>query len=187
MAVTRKTAPVGIDFEIDKAQVHFSGKIAANSSQWNPRVYINPFEKSAKTSNRKPEHFVIGSLNEYLEQYTNDLIDLHVFFVASENPELDNTTGDVTQRVSMIIQANLKNMYPSISHRADEELHMAFYNAWNKWNLKTRFQFVNYETGIDNVFREFETNKIIYSDLHPRHCVRFNFDVRYVPKCCTDC
>lgn len=191
MAVRRKIAPVGIDNEIDKAMAYFPTALVFDNafiSEWYPRVYVNQI-RSRKNTEFQPDHFdhEAPTDNEYMEVFSNDRIDLSCFFLADPTYEFDNETGEHTRRVSMIFQLNLQNLYPGIEHRADEEFQMNVYNMWNQWNNKKRFLWVNVENQIDNVFREFARDEIRFEDMQPRHCVRFNFDVTYVPKCCTDC
>lgn len=190
MAVKRKTSPVGIDFEIDKFMAHFPVVLVfpnAYTSDWFPRIYVN--RDSKNRTGDVPDHFDFdfSNNNDYKEVLMNDKIDLTCFFVAEDTATIDKAAGTLTQRVSVIFQVNLKNLYPGIAHRADEEFHMNIYNMWKAWPLRSRFDLIDYETRIENVFREFATDKITFEDMQPRHCVRFNFNVTYKPKCCTDC
>lgn len=189
----RKISPVGVDVPIDKFQAYLSTQIVfpnISVSEWYPSIYVNPFDqgKTRKSPNaRQPEHFVFDSDNEYKEVFNDDKIDLLSFFLVDPFASFNNETKRFTQRVSMIFMVNLQQLYPGIAHRADEEFHMNVYNMWKVWNSRHDFNFVGYETRTENVFREFEREKIMFEDMHPRHCVRFNFDVTYEPSCCTDC
>lgn len=191
MAVRRKTNPIGIDFEIDRFMAYLPNALTfavGFESEWYPRVYVNQIDEKA-TNKFQPDHFDtdMANDNDYKEVFPNDRVDLQSFFLADPEYTFDNTTGEHTRRVSLIFMVNLQNLYPGIDHRADEEFQMKVFNAWNSWNLRRKFAWNSVENQIDNVFREFATDKIRFEDMQPRHCVRFNFDVTYTPKCCTDC
>ena len=107
------------------------------------------------------------------------------FFVATDN--VDTSEGDAVQDVSLIVQANINNLYPSIAHRADEELRMLFMSLSNSYYNADIFTFNGVEMGIDNVYKEFVTNGVTLDDMSHKHVFRLNFTVKYTPECCTQC
>jgi hypothetical protein len=185
MSINSKIAPVGIDYEIDRMQAHFALKLAhlTSNSEWYPRIYPIPTE--GRTTTQAPYHF--ESEKDYKEVFFNDEKDLTCFFLVAPQVPYDYVKGQYTRKVSMVFQANLANLYQGVLHRADEEFHMSIHNAWNLSPIKKMWKIESMETELDNVFREFDRTKINLTDMQPRHVVRFNFEVTYTPKCCTDC
>lgn len=183
MSVHYKTLPVDVDVVIDKMQRHFSAALSGltQNSEWYPRIYPVPVD--GKSNQKLPAYFEQNK--DYLDVFYNDRIDLMVFFVVGERADFDGT--QYTRDVSMVVQANLKALYPGTAHLADEELHNAIHFAWSQYPIKKNWALSGFETGIENVFREFDTTKITLTDMQLRHVVRFNFTVQYTPKCCTNC
>jgi len=186
MAKQQRISPVGVDKAIAAFQdyLYSTAKIGGVLiSDWESydRVYKNP--KAARGSALIPEHFTGGK--DYQEVFYNDNFSLTSFFIMDEDSEFEN--GQMIADVSLIFQANLDELYPTIAHRADEELRNLFIHLSQKYYSFDSFQFINLETTIDSVYREFEREQIRLEDMSEKHCFRLNYEVRYTPECCTDC
>ena len=184
MAKYQRTNPIGLDSVISRFQNYiFSnlkiGGVAVSSWECFDRVYKNP-----RRGNRiAPEHFTGGK--DYKEVLYSDKFSMTSFFVADDSVSIDE--GVNTQDVSLIVQCNLKELYPLIDHRADEEIRNAFMLLANSYGFFDEFTLTGLETSPDNVFREFYTNNIKLEDMSEKHCFRLNFSVKYTPDCCTNC
>lgn len=179
MAINQKISPVGIDKPIDSFQSYLFSNISiagmVNADNWEsyPRIYLNP-----AVNGRKPEYYILDK--EYKSVLYDDNFLLTSYFVVGEDRPLDD--GIYTVDVSLILQADIQSLFPSITHRADEELIRVFQLASKHYDRDT-FYITGVETGIENVYREFDTTQITFDDMSEQFVVRFNYEVTYEPKC----
>lgn len=184
MAKVQRTNPVALDAAIAKHQDALWSTIKIGGSPIvNWESYDRVYKNYKKSTGLIPEHFTGGK--DYKEVFYNDNFDLTSFYIADDSSDL--SSGDGVTTVSLIVQANLSNLYPAIAHRADEELRNLFTYASNiYWNYDS-FALQEIETSIDRVYREFYQNNIRLDDMSEKHCFRMNFTVKYTPECCTNC
>lgn len=184
MAKVQRTNPVALDAAISKHQDWLwstvkIGGVAISGWESYDRVYKNYHNATGLI----PEHFTGGK--DYKEVFYNDNFDLTSFYVADDTSEMQTGDGFIT--VSLIVQANLAELYPAIAHRADEELRNLFTYAANTFFSFDNFALESIETSIERVYREFYQNDIKLDDMSEKHCFRMNFRVKYTPECCTNC
>ena len=116
---------------------------------------------------------------EYKDVYWDDSLKVLSFFNVGENIKFQNLSA--TASVSLIMMVNVSKLKPSSTVRNDEEIR----NQIQKFCRVNRFTFEmnSFETGIDNVFKEFsgwrKSDGMKFKDLHPWHCFRINFSVVY--------
>lgn len=162
----RKTEPVGVDKIIDLLQVHL---YVLNLTKWEsyPRAYKNPkrFDKQGFI----PEVYLPNG--DYKEVFYDDSFNLSTFWVVGENREVGNDRANVP--ISLIVQANLKELFPLISHRADEELNNLLWDRLRLFTLGAKIETI--ETSIENVYREFSRTQLTFDDMNEFYVVRFNF------------
>lgn len=175
-----KQNPAGIDDVIDTLQQYLWNEFPCFES-WDsyPRAYRNP----ARFNDRGfiPECY--DENGEYIEVFHNDNVSMTTFFVAESDREIDNRLA--TQRLSLIVQCNLKDLFPDISHRADEELINLF---WRKIEyFKSVVTLISIETQIDNVYREFSRNGVKFDDMGDLFVCRFNMTAEFTSSCKIDC
>lgn len=163
MSVIRKTTPVGRDILIDHLQLWLYNQLSLTNYDSYHRVYKNDTEKGII-----PEKY--NNNGDYHEVLFNDDYNATSFFITED--EVDNNNGAFSSDVSIIFQVNLSKVYPSITHRADEE----FINDVSLLLKRERFgfEFVNIQTGIDNVYREFNKTDIKWDNIGEFFVVRFN-------------
>jgi len=145
MALITKTDPVGIDAVVDEIQ---KGLFTELSKVWTnfqsyPRSYKNP-----DGVNTIPEHYL--SENEYVEVLLDDDFDVSSFFLSGDVRTLDDFR--FSQPLTIIFQADIKELYPGIPHRADEEMHRDILNAIEVIGQEERF--TSLTTGVNNVYSE---------------------------------
>lgn len=164
--------PKGIDIPIQKLQKRlFDGLLddwKMNEGDYNSfsRVY-----KNKKSNGYIPEAYVGG--NEYREVFFDDKVFATSFFSVSDKIELE--FEEMRANVSVIFTVNLEKIKAGYQHRADEEARLDAIKLCEMFG----FKFISLETGIDNVFKEYNRNFITFRDMHPLHCFRINLSIIY--------
>lgn len=183
MGLITKISPVGIDVPIQSFQTWLygalSGKWPVNSSSFNchGRAYRNQ-----TADGYTPEVFsglATTGGKDYEEVMFNDTLKALCFFSVGEQAKYD--TGTTVAKIGLIFMVNVPQLKPTILHRGDEEIRrdVELLCAGKRFG----FTMTGFETGIDNVFREFsgwrKSDGIKYRDMQPLHCFRINFDLLY--------
>ncbi len=175
MGLISKRDPIGIDYVVDVIQ---SGLYTELCKVWTgyqsyPRSYKNP-----DGNNTIPEHYV--GENEYVEVLLDDNHSVSSFFLTSDSRSADNFVFE--QSVSVIFQADLKELYPNITHRADEEMHKDITNAVESINQDESL--VDLVTGVNNVYSELNLvgrlkELVKMDDMSNLHVVKISLLVHY--------
>ncbi|UXO94051.1 tail terminator protein [Pseudanabaena phage Pan5] len=176
----QRTNPVGADVQIQRFQslIH-SGLVKKWGIQANDTVYrcYSRCYRNKTTDGYIAENYE-GS-NEYKEVYWDDTLSALSFFGLSG--PADFNTGTMTTGVHLVFFVNLQKLYPSISHRADEEVHKDVLSVIGKGMHGHTLTDITY--WIENVLREYpgsrRDNRLAYVDMHPIHCFRLNFSLNY--------
>lgn len=176
MSLIRKTNPVGVDLIIDRFQAKLWSSLGW--TDWNsyPRAYKNLKKDENNSSYLVPEY--AETKLDYKELFYDDKITATSFFIKSD--ESTNSENLIQTSISLIIACDLNKLYPTIPHRADEELKKDVIGISNKF---PQVHLTSCVEGLSNVYSEFNQDKITWSDISPRHVVRFNYDVNYVICC----
>lgn len=175
----QKSNPVGIDKIIDQMQVRMFNQIDIVDWANYPRSYKN-FKK--KNRNSKLPELHIGN-GEYEDVLFSDRFNLTTFFVESDTVEM-LASGMNRQELSLIIQADLQNIYPFDERRNDEELRILFANCFSNWMPNVKIK--NFVKGIENVYAEFNKDQLFFDDMSSFNVQRINFSVTFSIECC-DC
>lgn len=182
----QKTNPVGIDVLIKRFQTVLHSRLietwglVADDPLYRcyGRCYRNQAEDGYIAENYEGE-------NQYKEVYWDDGLKVISFFGMAVRS--DNETGQYVTNVHLVFFLNLAKLKPSITHRADEEVHQDVANAIGK-NLHG-FQVQSIETGIENILREYpgsrRDDRLKFVDMHPVHCFRINLSVNYNINICS--
>lgn len=184
MAKIQRTNAVGLDKAISAHQDHLfnglsiTGFVNADSWQSYDRAYGNPHENGII-----PEVFTGGQ--EYKEVFYNDNFLMTSFYFMKDTGRMED--GQILVDVDLIVQANIEDIYPLIDHRADEELRQIFMFLSESFSGADNFEFKNFYTRIDEVYREFVQRQIKIDDMSGQHVFRLKYEVRYTPECCTTC
>ena len=164
-----KDKPTGIDISIQRFQSFLHKKLSA---KWGDFECYGRAYRNQKGNGYIPEIYDGGN---YKEVFFDDKISALSFFNVSDvQKEL------MSQReadVSLIFCVNIQKLKPNIKHRADEEVRLDVIEIC-ELNQFT-FDMISVVTGIKSVFNEFDINQIKYRDLHPLHCFRINFKLKY--------
>lgn len=177
MGLIHRGNPRGIDIIIDRLQrdlfIELSNRFCWKGYTSYDRVYRNRKEKDTL-----PEYY-IGD-GDYKEVLFNDRKTVTSFFLSDEKRTYDAKNLTFTQGISIVFQANLKELFPNIVHRADEELIDNVIRAIkNKgWDM----QFVEVITGVEKVYESLKLSneKRFFDDMSSFNLARFNFKVNYI-------
>ena len=177
-----KTAPVGVDIPIQKLQSYLHEKLLTKWSLQNAdyeaygRCYRNQ-----KEAGYVAEVYVGG--NEYKEVYLDDRIAAISFFGLSG--DIDHVVTNIAD-VHLVFWVNIKLLYPSITHRGDEEVRKDVQVLVD--NGYQGFEFTGMRMGIERVHQEYRgtimaaqanLDPLKFRDMHPYHCFRLDFKLTY--------
>jgi len=180
--ILTKENPVGIDAYVDDLQKHLYENLSPKwiDDQWlsYPRCYKNKRKGMNGNEYFVPEY--AKTLVEYEDVMFNDKVNVLSFFIKGDDVSLSKYKKAVS-KVSLIISTKINDLYPTILHRADEELKQDVYNLVADFGVGWKLE--NMIDGIDNVYAEFRKDNVIWSDISPRHVVRFDFELTYDLKC----
>lgn len=172
--VIAKVNPVGLDATINYMQKVLFEKLNA---KWNtditvyPRCYVNVREEEGKL------YKIIEHYNDN-DEYTN-VIAAEVnkcFFVKTADVTPKNLQ-DYETEVALYFTVDLSAVKPTITHRADEEVHNDVLEIISKFGNVTFNRLV---TEIQKVYSglDYTTN----DDHQPYHCFKIEMDIYYNPK-----
>ena len=174
----RKDTPVELDVEIDRLQLKMYNYLT-NTVGWE---FYNSFPR-AYALRRKGEiipEFYKGD-GEYQEVLTNDKCNVNSFFLADETRDLEGNY--ITQNISIIFQSNINKLYPTIPHRADEEMHKDVLSAIKKANYINQVNTL--VTGVENVYSALSLNldEESLNDISDYHVVKVDLTINYSTSC----
>lgn len=177
MALIRKTNPVALDTQIDFFQTDMFAALGFTDWESFHRVYGVPVENGTGII---PEPFEVDG--EYKgDSFYNDNVIVSSFFYATD---IRTVTDGLTEvEVAWIFNVDLKKLFPSIDHRADEEFSNAVQLASEGFSGWDDFKLIGVESGIENVYREFNKDQIKFDNMSEEHARRFNYTVKYTPDC----
>ena len=177
--IIQKTAPKGLDIKIDSFQSYLFRVLGFTDWQCYPRVYSIPTDSNSDFRGLIPAHFVDGV--DYEEVYTNDEFNLSTFFYTETDVKHENWVSNT--RVSLICQVKLDELFPSITHRADEEFNDLVVNASNNYTGYETFTLTDTKKTVGEVYKEFVTGQIRLTNMQPYYVVRFDYEVNYDGRC----
>lgn len=181
--LVRKQNAIGLDYEIDLIQKSIYNYLTTKKGYTNyesyPRAYINEHK-----GNSIPEYST--DKKDYIELLFNDKFSITSYFIIQDNREYINGQHFEVEG-SVIFQANIKELYTSVSHRADEEMNKDCFNAVKK--ALRGLDITNMVTGKDNVYSDFSFDentrqRLNTIDLSQNHVLKINFTLKY--KYCND-
>lgn len=177
-----KKIPVGIDTTIQALQKKLNNKLITTwgISDELYRCYGRCY-RNQSANGYVPEVFISDSVG-YKDLFLDDNYAATSFFGVERMDINDNFRGEAD--VHLVFAVNLKQLKPSIRHRADEEVHQDVIKVFNK-NGETKLNSI--VVGIENVFREYTAWKdkdkgVMYRDMQPFHFFRINFRLKYIQK-----
>lgn len=173
-----KESPTGIDIHIQKLQRFLYSEL---KKAWGISDDTSYDAYGRAYRNQVADGFIpevyIGN-KEYKELYFDDRRKAISFFGVGES--IKYTKGTATAPTYLIFLVNLAQLKGGIT-RADEEVHIDVEKLLQPG--RSGFEMLSFETGIDNVFKEYsgwrKDQGIKYRDFQPFHCFRINMSVTY--------
>jgi|JI61114BRNA_FD_contig_31_7068765_length_1685_multi_5_in_0_out_0_2 hypothetical protein len=160
-----KQNPVGLDAFVQKLQVLLHTQLLSKWSELNGygRCYIN-------------QHDGFKTIEDYSKknEYSGNLVfsEGNKFFFATEK-DLERTgNGYYKTSIDLFFIVNVNKIYPSIAHRADEEIRIDVLNVLENQALVEVKKLV---IDIDKIFNKFDYNRV--DNMQPYHVFKLELDV----------
>lgn len=174
-----RTQLAGVDLPIDRFQKYIYNRLIQEFTnidglKYNSyaRVYRNP-----TLDNRIIPEAYVGN-GQYSENFLDDKLDILSWFDTSEEVDYD---GRFIADVSQIYCVNLKRLFTS-NDRADEVIRMIVYRIVER-GVDFGFKLTGFDFGVRRTYTGYDLEKIMYSNMHPFHVFKFNFNVQYNVTC----
>lgn len=163
------TDPKGIDAPIQDIQQIFIDElwtnVASDKKQFNGRVFGNLINEVLT-----PEVHVSGT-NDYKSVKFNDKLSALSWFDVN-NETVSFNAGQVVQNVGIFFAVNLKDIYPTLSHRAVEEVHTDVIKLLDKAEVKGII------TG-ESAYGDFDIKNLKHPNMQPWHIFRIDYTMKY--------
>lgn len=179
-----KTNPIGLDKPIqDLQQFLYQQLLAKWSLQDADYIAYGRAYRNQTDDGYSPEFFT-GTGNDpnqpdYKDVFMDDTVKALSFFGVGESEKYN--MGSTIASVFLIFQVNVPALKPTVVHRGDEEIRLDVQRLCQP--RRYGFGMTGFETGIDNVFREYSGWKkkdgVKFRDQHPWHVFRLNFNLLY--------
>lgn len=182
MGLNARINPQGVDVVIDRIQrdlfIELTKKFGWRDYDSYDRAYRNK-----KGNDKLPE--VYTGNEEYKEVLFNDKQTVTSFWLVDEKRNYSATDFKFEQGISLIVQADLSKLFPSIKHRPDEELIDNVCKA-----IKNKFwqeKLIEIIQGVEQVYNtlKVDINEHSLNDMGSFSIVRFNFKVQYTNTNCS--
>jgi hypothetical protein len=176
-----KENPVGIDILINDIQIAVSSALGWSNYNAYHRAY-----KNESASGIIPEVYKLppqGVVGEYEEVFTNDNLSASSFFYTEDTISSIDVGRLFSTTLSMVFQCDLAEL-EGTDNRFDEEVHRKVVLAINE---STDGKVESVITGISNVYTEFNTSQVQWTDMQPCHVFRVDISANYEYNCCIDC
>lgn len=174
------TNPIGVDVVIQQIQeyLYFElSRVWVGDMNFYGRVYrnnVNSFDIDVPKWWNK-------TTKDYDDVMYNDDVNATVCFI--DNERHDSQDGQVfTTDLKCVFMVNLNGIIPSYEDRADAKAQMDVLNLLEDITY-LGFTVKSVEKGLNNVFRGFDTSKILKTDKQPKHCFSINMKLNYQIKC----
>lgn len=175
MGFITKNNPIGIDIVINDIiepmyneliEFGWTGYEAYHRAYKNPKSNEGLFVPEAYTGQKDGD-------NEYTEVFYDDTKTATSFFLTGSTTT--RTNGNYTVPISIIFQLNAEELYENLGHRADEEARNDAIIAIERSVVGSRITSI--VTEVKDVYAEFDTSRINFTDMSPFHVFRINLDV----------
>lgn len=170
--------PIGIDKPIQDMQQQFVANLWADKDDLDEYVFNRSFNtrvfKNYVDNKLKPEILIEGS-NRYEEVLFDNRLDVLSWFDVSDTSDSINGT-QVQWNVGIFFAVNLDKLYPSLQHRAVEEVHRDVIFQLQK--KRTVFETINIDLD-EKAFGDFDIDNLVNYNLQPWHTFRVNCRVKF--------
>lgn len=177
-----KTNPAGVDVPIQKVQEFLHTRLKTlweidETGGTMYKAYGRCYRNKSTDYGYIAENYEGG--NEYKEVYWDDSLTAISFFGTGNTIKHDKVKEAVD--VHLVFFVNLQKVKPTITHRADEEIHRDVLTLIGE--SMHGMDYTGLDTWIETVLREYpgsrRDNRLAHVDMHPIHCFRLNFSLKY--------
>jgi len=169
--LVQRIDPRGIDFGIQQIQSELFSELIKRG--WVDYHSFDRAYRNTKGADKIPE--VYTKDGNYKEALYDDRKAVTSFFLSDEKRTYDYQQFMWTQNVSIIFQANLSKLFPTIKHRADEEMinQITLAMKAQKWDNRL----IEIITGFEKVYDSLKLsyNNKEFNDMGNACIARFNF------------
>lgn len=161
--------PVGVDKSIQSIQTEIFEGLTWSNCEVYGRVFKIESEKGFV-----PKASISGK--DYKDIFTNDKKTANICFIVEDDQ--DTNEGILFKaKVKIVVMVNLDKINQDTTKRIDSDIQIEVINLISK-NRDFTFK-GKLETGIDNVFKGFNSDSIQKIDLHPFHVFSLNGEITY--------
>jgi hypothetical protein len=170
------TNPKGIDLPIQQMQnlfvKHLWPSINATKKGYYHRVFRNN-----RRGEQIPEIYVGNG--EYKDVLFDDFLSAQIWFDVAERTD-SLSSGQIVRDCGVVVIVNLNEIYPSLTHRCEEEVHFDVMRVLNR--MPKVFEQTGITTGMA-AFGNFNTTPLKHADMNPWHVFRFDCKIHYSLNC----
>ncbi len=167
------TNPKGIDKELQKIQ-----NSLYDGLDWgNLNVYGRVYKNQSTDKGLVPEVYL--GANEYKDAFLDDTKTATICFIEDEKHTTENGIYYFCD-VKIVVMVNLLKSKPTITHRADTEVQLDVIKQAQKNGM---FTVTGIEKGIANVFKGFNIQGVLLTDMQPFHVFAITGTLKYKINC----
>lgn len=194
MATVSIENAVGIDKVVNEIQAKVYKNLTKNACAdgWNDKSFMfyhiarkNPKAKDDTT--KLPEVYKIDLNNihkDYQNALYNDNFAATAYFTVANSSTLLSSKL-YSQDISLYFQLDLKQVYPTLTYRADFVAENDALKAVE--GCPDVLSINNVTRTVEDVYSEFDTSQITLDDMHPKHVFRVDMSIRYDASCYYHC
>lgn len=171
-----KENTVGVDNVIKGMQKYLYSNLLTKWSLTDFDAYGRVY-KNSRNKRMIPEHYISG--NEYSEVLLDDRKDGIMFFSPNSTQEVNGNL--ITQECDIIFSVNLNSLKGS-AERQDEEVRQQVLFLLDVYD--TNQKVVKAETGLLNVYRDYNGVAEYFLDMQEFHHFKITLDLRYINTSC---
>lgn len=172
----QKTSPVALDEAVQYLQDYIYSALA-DYGVTDHESYGLCYRNETAAGNI-PEWTANGK--DYTDVRFDDKHDITTFFISGQGSEIVNQ-AIANADVFFVVQCKLDKIFPSITHRADQELQNLLSYYIN--NNPRGHEFTNIITGRSNAYDKLEFEKDSFDDIGSHHVVAFKLNIEYHFSC----
>ena len=178
--------PYGIDETIQSFQIDLYRELV---SIWGVdiegygRVEKNPMNNGDET----PTYYQTSKIviPEWFNSYKQDYEDVYyddnkscVFCFLKEDNDRTEDQVVFNSNVKVVFMVDLRKIYSDKKERLTSKAHKDTMEIFREFGFN-KFKVTGIEQRIEKIFREYDTSKIKFDDMHPLHCFAITLDLQY--------
>lgn len=184
MAVFAKATTYGLESKVKELQEYLDAKLfGGNIWSGDSEIYgvMNPLRKDLETGTiTVPEAYKGTGANnkEYSEVFINDKVAVTIGFLVLDRSLLPYRSANI----DIVFTILLPKIYPTSTTRDREKALLEAEKALE--NYGGIQSVLDVKEGVEDVFSDFDTERIKYRDMHPWYVFSLNIDLTYSDDSC---